>query len=228
VQPLVEQARALDMSVALWALDAPIPELDGATVGVGPGLRMDLLNRLWREVAGPALHQVVVADDDVTFTHGSLGLLLAAADACGFGLAQPAHHWESHCSHEITRKRVLTLARATTFVEVGPLFVVTGRWISRVLPFPDGFGMGWGLSLAWLDLFREGCRLGIVDCTTVFHPAPEEGREYDTDPERDRLLALLRERNLESPGDAQRTLGRWRSWEPRPPWSPHEKGGRSR
>jgi hypothetical protein len=227
VRALIDQARRLDLSIALWALDEPLADLTAFTVGIGPGSRVDLLNRLWQEVSARAPHQVVIADDDMRFTHGTLDQLLGAATRCEFGIAQPAHHWDSYCSHEITRKRVLSLARETTFVEVGPLFVVTQPWIPRVLPFPEGFGMGWGLELVWWDLLREGCRLGVVDCVSVMHPAPEGGsREYDTDPEGERLRSLLRERNLETITDAQCTLTSWRAWQARPRW--HAPEGRQR
>jgi hypothetical protein len=219
VRALVEEATRLRLSVALWALDGvAAPDLARATVGAGRGLRMDLLNRLWQAVRASAPRQVVVADDDVSFARGSLGSLLEAVAVCGFGIAQPARGGDAGWSHEITRSRALTLARETTFVEIGPMFVVSGDWVPRVLPFPEGFGMGWGLELVWLDLQREGCRLGVVDCVTVSHAAPERGREYDAGPEGERLRALLRERNLASPTDAQRTLGRWPVWRARPPW----------
>lgn len=222
VEALACEAARLGLTVALWALDGAIPALASATVGAGPGLRTDLLNRLWQVARGGRPHQVVVADDDVAFTHGSLAHLLDAAVVCGFGIAQPAQSRGSAWRHEITRKRALSLARQTTFVEVGPLFVVTGPWIPRVLPFPEGFGMGWGLDVVWTDLLREGCRLGVVDCAAVSQPAPPGGREYDTGPEVERLESVLRERRLESPAGAQATLACWHPWQPRPPWLAHD------
>jgi hypothetical protein len=137
---------------------------------------------------------------------------------CGFGIAQPAQHPDGAWRHDITRERALTLARETTFVEIGPLLVVSGPWVPRVLPFPEGFGMGWGLDVVWTDLRREGCRLGVVDCVCVRQRAPEGGREYDTGPEGERLRSMLRERGLERPVDAQCTLRSWRVWQARPPW----------
>jgi hypothetical protein len=228
VRALVEEASGLGMTVALWALDDTAPAVASSTVGVGPGLRMELLNRLWEAVREGAPRQVVVADDDVAFARGSLAQLLGAARVCGFGVAQPARRWNGHCAHEITRERGLTLARQTSFVEIGPLFVVTGSWIPRVLPFPEGSGMGWGLELVWRDLLREGCRLGVVDCVTVDHPAPEGGREYNEGAEVERLRSMLRERQLESLADAQRTLRSWRVWQARPPWVAADPPGEPR
>jgi hypothetical protein len=215
----VAAARELGHSVALWALDEKVPSLAAFTVGVGAGLRMDLLNRLWDVARADAPAQVVVADDDVSFARGSLAQLLGAASVCGFGIAQPARRRDGDFSHEITRERALMLARQTTFVEIGPLFVVSGAWIPKVLPFPEGFGMGWGLELLWQELHRDGCGLGVVDCVSVDHPGRAGSREYDAGPEGERLRSMLQERKLESTAEGQRTLRSWHVWQARPPWS---------
>ncbi len=64
------------------------------------------------------------------------------------------------------------MVRLTTFVESGPLVAVAPKWVERVTPLPVWRGMGWGLELEWIDLQAEGCRLGIVDATTVVHLGP--------------------------------------------------------
>ncbi len=220
VVELVEQARQRDMRVALWALDRPVPALAAHTVGCGPGQRVDLLNRLWRTLPSGDFHQVVVADDDFWFSRGSLDRLLDAAEACGFGICQPAHDWRSRQSYPFTRRRWFLLARATTFVEPGPVFVVSGPWIERVLPFPEDFGMGWGLWVEWLTLMRQGCRLGIVDCVAINHPSPV-GHDYAPTRrvEWRRLRSLLQKHDFERPRDAQRVLGLWKAGQPEPPWA---------
>jgi len=65
VTHLVAQSREAGMDVALWALDEPIASLAPFTVGAGPGLRMDLLNRLWAIVSRATYEQVMIADDDI-------------------------------------------------------------------------------------------------------------------------------------------------------------------
>ena len=219
VERLVAEAASLGMAVALWALDAASrsPRLAAATVGAGPGPRLALQNRLCTALAASAAGPLVLADDDVVFERGGLGRLLSAVERCGFGIAQPAHAPGSHRSHSFTASRPLTLARQTSFVEVGPLVVVATGWRARVLPLPEEFAMGWGLELVWHDLARDGCRLGIVDAVTIRHLAPAAA-DYDRGPEAERVRALLRARNLRSLREVQRRLAVWRVWERRPTW----------
>jgi len=218
VTHLVAQSREAGMDVALWALDEPIASLAPFTVGAGPGLRMDLLNRLWAIVSRATYEQVMIADDDIVVADGSLGRLRAAVSRCGFGLAQPAHHALSGYSYGITRRRWLSLARHTTFVEPGPLFVISAPWIRHVLPFPENFGMGYGLWLLWQDLQALGCRLGIIDGVAIRHPRAVAS-EYDATTESARLQKLLRARGFTRQTDAQHTLGTWRIWEAEPSWT---------
>jgi hypothetical protein len=224
VVPLVNEARQLGMSIALWALDRPLPGLSAYTVGSGAGSRIDLLNRLWQEVARDDCGQLVVADDDISFTEGSLDRLLRTVLAAGFGIAQPAHDWRSCASYPITRKRPYALARLSNLVEPGPLFVLTRPWVGRVVPFPGDFGMGFGLWLLWRDLQPQGCRLGIVDCVTVNHPSPV-GRAYASSRhvEHGRLRSLLDGQEIRQASDAQRTLGTWSMGQSGPPWLSDER-----
>ena len=109
------------------------------------------------------------------------------------------------------------MARLTTFVESGPLVAVAPEWVERVTPLPVWRGMGWGLELEWIDLRAEGCRLGIVDATTVVHLAPV-AQEYDTTALRARLREELAARGASDWGPLQQTLATWRPWRRRPPW----------
>ena len=102
-------------------------------------------------------------------------------------------------------------------MEIGPLFVIGPRWRDRVLPFPEERGMGWGLELAWLDLFREGCELGIVDAVRVRHEG-SRGEEYDDVDEIDRVHARLESLGYRGWSDVQVTLGTWRPWQRAPSW----------
>ena len=217
VERLVVEARGLGATVALWALEAVAPALAAVTVGCGSGPRVTLLNRLLETMAPAHRGPLVLADDDVTFVRGGLGILLAMAERCGFAIAQPAHAPGSHANHDLTRSRPLTLARRTAFVEIGPLVVIATDWRDRVVPFPPDFGMGWGLDLLWHDLMKEGARLGIVDAVTIHHLEPP-GRDYDDGPERARVGAMMEARGLRSLRDIQHDLGAWRVWARRPPW----------
>jgi hypothetical protein len=227
VAALVEQAHRSAAEVALWALDDCAPALARWTIGRGPGPRLTLLNAIAAELKIARLETLIVADDDVALETGTLDILLRHVETCGFGLAQPAHAANSHWSHAITRRQRWTVARLTTFVEVGPLVVMRRPWIDRLVPFPERFGMGWGLDLVWPDLLADGCRLGIVDAVTLRHLAPV-GRGYDAGPERARLIRVMRGRGLQTPADAQRTLARWPVWRSSPPWRIDEERAHAR
>jgi hypothetical protein len=160
---------------------------------------------------------VVIADDDAVFVRGDLVSFVAVAEQAGLDLAQPAHVLWSNISHRITWMRPLSRARLTSFVEIGPIFAVAPAWRDRVLPFPDGVGMGWGLELQWIDLREEGCRLGIVDSTPVRH-LTRFATAYAPEEEIERLTRQLEERGAPGWRGLRRTLATWRPWRPRPPW----------
>jgi hypothetical protein len=214
VENLVREATALNMKVVLWALDRPVSKLSDYTLGSGPGHRLTVLNRLWESLSGLDIDQLVVTDDDVSFTRGSLSQLLLAIRQCGFGIAQPA--LATGWNHEFTKTRWLTLARLTDFVEIGPMFVVSKPWIERVVPFPEEFGMGWGLDLIWPDLLLEGCRLGIVDSVCLRHILLP--RKYDQNSELERLKSIMKSRKIRKIANTQHCLGVWRPWQSHPPW----------
>jgi hypothetical protein len=217
LERLLEAPLAAGWPVALWALDEPAASLETWTHGHGTGTKFELVNGLAAELSLEPDDWIVVADDDAVFVRGSLVSFAETAAAAGLGLAQTAHALRSNISHRITWRRPFSNARLTTFVEIGPIFAVHPAWRDRVLPFPDGIGMGWGLELDWMDLRADGCRLGIVDATPVRHLAPFAAA-YSPDEEVAKLERLLEERGAPGWGDLRRTLATWRPWRRRPPW----------
>lgn len=217
---MVAEARELGLAVALWGLDAVIPELARLTVGTGPGPRLALLNRLYRSLPASVSGQIVVSDDDVEYARGGLQELLCLSHECRLDLAQPVHAPGSHVNQAITRARPLTLARLTLFVDVGPVLVISAQARPRILPFPEEFGMGWGLPMVWSDLARSGaCRLGQVDAVSVRHLA-QAGTDYDVRPEAERVQTMKKKRQVE-PESSQQTLASWRVWQSSAPWAAH-------
>ena len=215
---LAGQAQAAGWRVALWALDAPDPELATVTVGTGPGTRLELLNRLVAEAVPKPDEWVVVADDDVAIVAGELPSLVAVAVQAGLGLAQPAHSRSSYYTWGLTVRRWASVARRTGFIEIGPVVAISPAWRDRVLPLPEDFGMGWGLELLWSDLAEEGCPLGIVDAVAMRHLDPI-ATTYDHEVERQRVKGLLHERGLPSLEALQRTEDRWWRGRRPPRWS---------
>jgi hypothetical protein len=215
-------APALDARwpVALWALDEPDPSLAALTVGSGSGTKFELVNALIAARPPAEGDYVVVADDDAVFVRGGVTAFVDTAEAAGLDLAQPAHVLRSNISHRITWRRPLSTARLTSFVEIGPVVAIAPAWRHRIVPFPDGVGMGWGLDLEWADLRDEGCRLGIVDATPIRHLSPFASA-YVPDEEIAKLERLLAERGAPGWKGVRRTLATWRLWRKRPPWLAH-------
>lgn len=218
VAALLAEPIARGWDLRLWALDRVDPRLEQWTVGVGPGAKFPLLDRMLAGQELEAYDWVVVTDDDLRFPRGSVVDLLAVAEAAGLDFVQPAHTELSHADHAISVRRSLAVARRTTFVEIGPLFAIRRPWVSRVVPFPPDHAMGWGLELEWFDLEREGARLGIVDSVPIRHLG-RVGEGYAKWEEEVQLRARLRERGLRSFQDIQRTVAVWRLWQPVPPWT---------
>jgi hypothetical protein len=180
-------------------------------------MKFDLVNGLIAARPPAPGDHVVVADDDVVFVRGNLVAFVATAESAGLDLAQPAHVLRSNISHRITWRRPLSTARLTSFVEIGPLVAIAPEWRDRIVPFPAGVGMGWGLDLQWADLRDEGCRLGIVDATPIRHLSPF-ATAYVPDEEIAKLTQLLEERGAPGWKGVRRTLATWRPWRKRPPW----------
>jgi hypothetical protein len=205
--------------IHLWALDRTHPQLERWTEGQGAGLRSDLLNVLFERVCPGFKGYVLLCDDDFQFTRGGIRSFLATAAAASLDIAQPAHDRYSRWSHWLTVARRSSLARLTSFVEIGPLAAISPEWRDHVLPLPENSGMGWGLDLAWGDLRHLGCRLGIVDCTLIRHLYPAGGSgAYDVQAGISDMAALYAERGGYE--TALRTLATWWPWQRRPSWTP--------
>ena len=192
----MQEAKNNRWDVSLWALDQVHPSLARYSLGAGKSPKFPLLNRLIRERDLLQYDWVVVADDDVVFDIGSLAAFLWTAEKAGLTLAQPAHALGSFSNHEITLWKPHTMARLTTFVEIGPLFAIRRDYFEKPAPFPERSGMGWGLDVEWSDLQSSGARLGIIDWVTLRHLCPA-GTNYDMTQEEKHLREALQVRGHE-------------------------------
>jgi hypothetical protein len=203
--------------VRLWSLDEIHPDLAQFSCGAGRGAKFILLNLLLNARRVADFDWVLVLDDDVAMHRGSLAQFLAIAETSGMSLVQPAHSFSRYRSFRVNCCHPLSVARLTTYVEIGPVFAVSRRWAARILPFPEEFKMGWGLDVLWSDLLKEGARLGVVDWVTLNHLSPL-AKDYDRSQEYQRMLETLRERGYSSLREIQRTIAVWRPWQAYPPW----------
>jgi len=215
VREIVQPALDEGWTVAWWALDEVVDDLAGITAGCGPGAKLPLVNEIVREKGRS--EWLVVSDDDLVFDRGDVVELVSFCERAGLDLAQPART-DPFVDHGITRARKLSVARRTSFVEIGPVFAVGPGWRERITPFPEERGMGWGLELEWHELHREGCALGIVDAVRVRHEA-DRGEDYDYRAEAHRVHTELEERGFGSWQDVQLTLAIWRPWQGSPAWA---------
>ncbi len=221
VRDLSRPALARGWRVAWWALDEIVDDLEEVTVGSGQGTKLPLLNEILRR-SRSSEGWLVVSDDDIVFDKGDVVALVSLCAHGELDLAQAARS-DTGGGHQITFARRLSVARRTSFVEIGPVFVVGPRWRHRIVPFPAERGMGWGLELEWLDLFREGCALGIVDAVRVRHEGTLAG-EYDGELMLERLRAELSARGIQDWSEVQATLATWRPWQRSPRWGPSDEG----
>jgi hypothetical protein len=214
VRRIVQPALDEGWSVVWWALDEIVEDLADITAGRGAGAKLPLVNEILR-VSGRS-EWLVVSDDDVAFDRGDVIELVSLCERAELDLAQPARS-DAAVDHGITAARRLSLARRTSFVEIGPVFAVGPDWRDRIVPFPEERGMGWGLELEWHELFREGCALGIVDAVRVRHEG-SLGEHYDYRTQVHRVHEELETRGFRGWSDAQLTLCTWRPWQRTPAW----------
>jgi hypothetical protein len=153
----------------------------------------------------------VLADDDVRFRRSNLLELIRIAERVGLDISQPAHALGSNVSHSFTRTAPFCVARLTSFVEIGPIVVLSPAALPHVVPLPEE-GMGWGTEVAWSDLQRtSGLKLGIVDAVRIEHLGAV-GTAYSSQDEFERLDEIFADHGIEGWSSLQRTHRRVRPW----------------
>lgn len=115
---------------------------------------------------------LLIVDDDVSLSAPFLDRFIAAAEAAGLDIAQPAHRLHSFASYAVTQRKAGSLVRRTNFIEIGPLVALRSSMLPHLLPLPD-LRWGWGLDVLWADeARRRGWRLGVVDGAPMEHCRP--------------------------------------------------------
>lgn len=159
----------------------------------------------------------MVSDDDVRYSRGSVGQLVALMEEGRIDVAGPAHAATSEWNHSFTLARPFTVARSSQFVETGPVLAFSPRAQERVLPFPQGSAAGWGMEAHWSSRTQEGLRSAVVDAVAVDHLVPMGG-SYDAAAEWERCRAFTRRYGVEDVSDLKQVVGTWRAWQRRAPW----------
>jgi GT2 family glycosyltransferase len=174
--------------------------------------KFENLNRMLEAHPADDRDWLLVVDDDVELPRGFLDRFLFLCERFSLQLAQPAHRLRSHAAWQVTRRRALSVARETGFVEIGPVTAFARATFSTLLPFPE-LGMGWGLDVHWAALAREhGWRCGVIDTVSIRHRAAPAADSYSREAATAEARAFLAERPYLSAVEAQRTLLTHRRW----------------
>lgn len=179
-----------DVTVRLGAMGATPAELADATPAdhLTAG-KFQNLNVLTTDMGDP--DWLVIVDDDVVLPRRFLDHAIELCERLDLALAQPAQTRHSNANWPLTKRRLLTIARETEFVEIGPVTLIRRDALRVLLPFPADLRYGWGLDFHWAKLMQDaGLRMGVIDVLAVVHAsrkvastyswdaAQEEGREY--------------------------------------------------
>ncbi len=180
IHSLVQELRrsAHDLTFALGAMGAVPPELTAET------RRSDMragkfqnLNELTHDAG--QFDWLLIVDDDVTLPPRFLDHAIELAERLDLALAQPAQTRLSNANWPVTRRHLLTLARRTEFVEVGPVTLLRADAVQRLLPFPADLRYGWGLDFHWAQQMRDAnLGMGVLDGVAVIHSARKVASTY--------------------------------------------------
>lgn len=121
---------------------------------------------------------LIIADDDIAFETGFLDDFIAASEAAGLSIAQPAHRFDSYANFGLTHRRWGALVRETRFVEIGPLTAFRRETFAELIPFPQSRWC-YGIDVYWAVVAqKKAWRMGIVDATPIGHLRPV-AKAYD-------------------------------------------------
>lgn len=194
-EPILSMVRELRASrhrvdFRLGAMGEAAPELADETAATHMTAgKFQNLNLLIGDLTG--VDWLVIIDDDVSVVPGFLDRAIELCERLDFALAQPAQTRFSNANWPLTKRRLLTIARETHFVEIGPVTLIRADALPALVPFPADLRFGWGLDFHWAHLMTDaGKRMGILDALAVDHgsrkvastyswdAAQEEGRAY--------------------------------------------------
>lgn len=181
---------------------------------IEPGERgkFENLNVLLERHPATGRDWLVLFDDDIELPRGFLDRFLFLAERFAFDLAQPAHRRTSHAAWQVTRRQQASIARETSFVEIGPLTAFASSTFETLLPFPP-LKMGWGLDAHWAALAKQrGWRCGVIDALAINHRAAPTGEAYSRRQAIAEAKAFLAERPYLPAHELQRTIAVHSRW----------------
>jgi GT2 family glycosyltransferase len=174
--------------------------------------KFENLNRLLAVHPPDGCDWLLLVDDDVELGSGFLDRFLFLCERFSLQLAQPAHRLNSHAAWPQTRRHIASIARETTFVEIGPVTAFAAVTFGTLLPFPE-LRMGWGLDAHWAALAREhSWRCGVIDAVSIRHREAPAAAAYSREAALVEARAFLSERPYLDADEARRTLATHHHW----------------
>lgn len=190
---VVEELRASrhDVEFRLGAMGDIPPELaDVTTHGHMSAGKFQNLNVLIEGMGSP--EWLLIIDDDVLVRRGFLDAAVELCQRLDLALAQPAQTRFSNANWRLTKQRLLTVARQTRFVEIGPVTLIRKDAQRLLLPFPADLRFGWGLDFHWAHIIESaGLRLGVLDALAVVHASRKVASTYSWDAAQEEGRAFL-------------------------------------
>jgi hypothetical protein len=167
--------RPILLKQALTALESKLHHVTMATGEICGRGRFQNINLLLAKFDLSQFDWLIMIDDDIMLPPGFTDIFIHACLLCDFQIAMPSHRFGSYSGYEVTRRGWGTIARATNYVESGPVVAFQHKTFEKILPFPE-LKFGWGLDIHWPLLARqEGWRQGVVDAAPMRHVSPIGG-----------------------------------------------------
>jgi hypothetical protein len=174
--------------------------------------KFENLNRLLAGHPPDGCDWLLLVDDDVELGPGFIDRFLFLCERFSLQLAQPAHRLNSHAAWPQTRRHAGSIARETTFVEIGPVTAFASATFGTLLPFPE-LRMGWGLDAHWAALARQhSWRCGVIDAVSIRHRGAPAAAAYSREAALAEARAFLSERPYLDADEARRTLATHHHW----------------
>ncbi len=128
-----------------------------------------------------AFDYVIVMDDDIVLPDDFLPLFLDLQHRFKFCVAQPARTTNSFADYPMVLRQSGTLARASLFVESGPVVSFSRQFLRAIYPFNTTSPMGWGYGNVWAKhAAMMDQSMGIVDAVPIDHSLRPPAANYST------------------------------------------------
>lgn len=115
---------------------------------------------------------VMLADDDLDVTCGSISAFFESIDRLGLAVSHPAQDWSGYWSHRIMLRNPLAEWRETNFVEIMCPCFDTDFLTRRLGDIPVTLST-WGSDYGYSHLARsDGGTIGVIDTAVIRHVKP--------------------------------------------------------